>query len=137
MKNLGNAAWRIGMVWGLILLCGRGDLMSQDQIFTLDGRVIPCKISTIEKKISYRIYTNPSGPLYVVRTKEVGFIQYANGDIQAFNRKKRKYIPFKQANYDLVLLPGPKLLPVDLAKVESWECFRDFARRPHSPPCYI
>lgn len=119
MKNLGIAAWRLGMIWGLFLVCGRADLMSQDQIFTLDGRTIPCKINTIEKKISYHIYSNLSGPLYVIRSKEVGFIQYENGDIQAFNRRKRKYIPFQHKKYDLVLLPAPKLLPIDVSQVNG------------------
>ncbi len=119
MRNLGKAVGKLGLCISLFLLLGLSGLLGQDRIFTLDGRSIPCKINTIDKKIDYQIFTNLSGPKYLIKAKEVAFIVYENGDIQAFKKKKRKYIPFQLENYDLILLSAKSFFPVDEMQISS------------------
>lgn len=121
MKNVGNSVKSylllLCFIFGIFLLNG----FCQDQIYTLDGRTIPCKVGSIDKKISYKIYSNPNGPEYFIKSKDIGFIVYENGDIQAFNKKKRRYLTFVHPNYDLLLLAERKLLPIDSPEILSGE----------------
>ena len=121
MKHVVSSVWSYILPLCLISCLTLSTGICQDQIYTIDGRVIPCKVGTIDKKISYKVYSNLTGPDYLVKLKEVGFIVYENGDIQAFNKKRRRYLTFSHPNHDLLLLSSQKFLPIDSPEILAGE----------------
>ena len=121
MKNVGNLVGSYFLTLCLISCLTFSKGICQDQIHTVDGRVVPCKVGTIDKKISYKIYSNPTGPNYFIKLKAVGFIVYENGDIQAFDKKKRRYLTFSHPHHDLLLLSSRKFLPIDSPEILAGE----------------
>lgn len=61
-------------------------IMAQDIITKKNAEEIEAVVELIgEETITYKLYSNPNGPSYVIRKSEVLFIKYQNGTKEVFN----------------------------------------------------
>lgn len=61
---------------------------SQDTIFKIDETIIISKITEIEsQKLRYHEYTNPNGPVYTIKKKEINKIVLQNGRETIYNEQ--------------------------------------------------
>lgn len=61
----------------------------QDRIRTVSGEIIQAKVTEISQdEIKYKKYSNPEGPIYILRKDEVSQITYQNGETETFNSKR-------------------------------------------------
>jgi hypothetical protein len=62
---------------------------SQDKIRTLSGEVINANVLEISKDdVSYKKSSNPDGPVYILKKKEINSIIYQNGETEVFNNDR-------------------------------------------------
>jgi len=60
-----------------------------DQIVKLDNSAIEAAINEIdETSVSYRRFSNPTGPVYRIAKSEIKYILYANGEMEKFSELK-------------------------------------------------
>lgn len=77
---------RIYLLFATVLLSLSA--MAQDIIVTNDARKIDGKVIEVSKsEIKYKTSDNPDGPLYVLETREINCIIYANGKVELFNNR--------------------------------------------------
>lgn len=64
-------------------------IYAQDVIVKKDGTTIMAKVLTVGTSIvEYKKWSNQDGPTYVIETKELLSINYANGDKEVFSEQK-------------------------------------------------
>ena len=70
----------------LLLLAGTLTLRAQDRIVRLDNQTIEARVLEITPdQVSYKRYSNPDGPTYVLPTRDIRYILYPNGERDEFN----------------------------------------------------
>ncbi|HLG02390.1 MAG TPA: hypothetical protein VI731_02265 [Bacteroidia bacterium] len=68
------------------LMLMAGALFSQDTIYRIDRSYERCKVTEVSREeIRYKKTSHLDGPVYVISTKEVWKIVYADGDTDIFN----------------------------------------------------
>ncbi|RQW79528.1 MAG: hypothetical protein EHM79_20615, partial [Geobacter sp.] len=80
-----------------ILICTFGIILStvpsfsQDKVYKTDNSIIEAKVQEVgSSDIKYRKFSNPEGPVYVVRKEEVSMIVYENGEKEIYNQGQPK-----------------------------------------------
>lgn len=62
-------------------------LFAQDMIVLRDGTIVQSKVLEISSsEIKYKKFSNPDGPLYTLKSSEILSINYANGDVECFDK---------------------------------------------------
>jgi len=85
---------------------------AQDQIFLLDDTKFTCRILEVDKKITYQSLTGDDEQK--IPSKDVAWISYANGNIEVFNEKGKRTIPFDHEYYDKILLRSFEIVPAEI-----------------------
>lgn len=75
----------------IVCTCFIFNLYGQDVIVTIDGNSILSKIIDFSNnKIKYKSWTNQDGPIYIITSEKISFIEYQNGEKVVFNNSKNK-----------------------------------------------
>ena len=71
----------------MVMLIVAGFVSAQDVIITNDSRKIDAKIIEVSQtEVKYKEKNNPNGPTFVLNTKDINSIIYANGSVSTFNQ---------------------------------------------------
>lgn len=77
------------VIFGAIAIILAYPMCAQDIIVTLDAKKIEAKITEVSKsEIRYKEADNLEGPTFVIETKEISSIIYANGKVVLYNDKQ-------------------------------------------------
>lgn len=83
----GNICFYIGICFLFLVK----DVNAQDTIVTKDSRCIYAKIIRVsDSEVEYKNSNNPDGPTFVLSTKKIASVAYANGEVQVFNKREAK-----------------------------------------------
>ncbi len=70
----------------LVILLSAVQVIAQDRIVKISGEEIEAVVKEIsDTEIKYKKFSNPDGPTYVVKTRDVAYIQYKNGEKEVYN----------------------------------------------------
>ena len=79
---------------------------AQDVIYTKDGRTIEAKIIEVgSTSISYKKYSNPSGPTYTLPINQIKSLEYENGDNDVFAGRTSTYTKKKYKQLKVLYNP--------------------------------
>jgi hypothetical protein len=77
---------------------------AQDVIVTTEGKKINSKVIEVnENDIRYKLFDNPSGPIYFLKKSEIATILYENGHVDVFkiSLPQTYYNPYQYTKIDL------------------------------------
>ncbi len=98
-------------------LLGFLTVSGQDLIHTLEGKIIPGHILSIDKKIAYNLNGQKGGPTIFIKTKEVAFILYENGDLDLVEKNSTRHIAFGHPSHDMILTTSGSFHPMDSVRM--------------------
>lgn len=74
---------------GVVAIILSTSVWAQDIIVTTDAKKIEAKITEVSKsEVRYKEFDNLDGPVFVIETKEINSIIYANGKVVLYNDKQ-------------------------------------------------
>ena len=86
----------------MVMLIVAGFVSAQDVIITSDSRKIDAQIIEVSQtEVRYKEKDNPNGPTFVLNTKEISSIIYANGSVSSFNQAQTHQAGSYQSNSQL------------------------------------
>ena len=114
----------------LTLLCSVMMAQAQDVIVKKDGSTIVCRVvETTNSSVFYQAWSNPNGPIQIVKMTEVANINYEKGKQEQVQPvKNNQYIPYNQntgaAQYNdnaLIAIHNVQQVPEMLKKANKYK----------------
>lgn len=81
-------------------------MYSQDIVYKKDGKTIEAKVSEItDEEISYKMFSNPDGPVFKLATDKIVKIVFENGEEYAFVEEKANHGLSSDASLEELIAP--------------------------------